>query len=131
VLILIAPMVVAQLVACMPAPTLTPVPPTVTPIPAATATAPAVEKAQASAWVSHSRPSWGSVVTVFAKLTQGDQGVANAEMYCIVRDQDADRRWPSEGFEVTGEDGIAFKAAVPNSMVMGFVARVSDGSRTR
>jgi hypothetical protein len=112
VLTVLASIVAVGLVACKPAPTPTPLPPTDTPIPTATVTVPTVEEVQASAWVSHSRPGWGSILTVFAKLTQDDQGIANAQMYCIVHDADADRRWPSEGFERTGDDGIASTSTI-------------------
>ena len=110
-LTLVAPIAAMLLVACMSASTPTPLSPADTPIPTAgavpTATAPAVEEIQAQAWVSSGRPGWGSVLTVFARLTQGEQGIANAQMYCLIHDADVDRRWPSEGFERTGDDGIA------------------------
>jgi hypothetical protein len=87
-------------------PSPTPLP--VTDVPTIRTAAPLpVDKVQAAAWVSHARPGWGSVQTVFASLTKGGQGVADAQMHSIVHDKDADRRWPSEGFETTGEDGIA------------------------
>jgi hypothetical protein len=102
---ILASIVAVALVACGPTPAPTPLPPTETPIP--TATALPTPALQASAWVSYDRVGEGSVQTVFAKLARGDQGVAHAQMYCIVHDTDASRRWPGTGFEATGEDGIA------------------------
>jgi hypothetical protein len=129
VLVLVALVWVVQLVACMPAPTPTPLPPTDTPVP----TVPAAEQVQASAWVSQGRPGWGSVQTIYARLTQGGQGVAHAQVYSIVHHHDADRRWPGEGFEVTGEDGVASTSFVieedpEGSMIQIDVHFVHEGS---
>lgn len=81
--------------------------PTGTPTPASLATPPPAEEYQATAWASLGRPGWGSVQTVFGKLTKGGERVAQAQMYSIVHDEDADHRWPREGYETTNSDGIA------------------------
>jgi len=129
VLILMLPMVLVLLPTCRPirpaipppikidTPTLDPpstdavvstsVFPSPTDTPNSTVKPQPADEYQATAWTSLNRPGWGSVQTVFARLTQGGRGVANARMYSIVHDPDADRRWPGEGFEVTGEDGVA------------------------
>ncbi len=107
VLILVAPMLAVLLVACMPAPTPTPLSPTNTLISTATAATLPVEAVQARAWAAHSRPGWGSTQTVFGVLTKEGEGIAGAQMYSIVHDQDADHRWPREGFVTTNSDGIA------------------------
>ena len=83
-----------------------------------------VDPYQATAWTSLDRPGWGSVQTVFAKLTKGGQGVANARMYSIVHDQDADRRWPGEGFEVTGDNGIASVSFVVANSPAGYIVHI-------
>jgi len=104
----------------VPTPTLLPPtdPPTltVTPQPA--------DETQATAWVSLARPGWGSVQTVFARLTRAGQGVAQAQMYSVVHDADADRRWPEEGFEVTGDDGTASVSFVVVDAPEGFIVHL-------
>ena len=34
-------------------------------------------------------------------------GVAGAQMYCVVNYKTTDHRWPENGFEMTGGDGVA------------------------
>jgi hypothetical protein len=85
---------------------------------------PTPDNVQVAAWVSIDRPGWGSVQTVFARMTKGSQGVAGAQMYSIVHDQDADRRWPGEGFEPTGADGIASVSFVVPDARAGYIVNV-------
>jgi hypothetical protein len=105
------------LVACMETPTLLPVPtdtpeptatrtplPTSTPLPPTSTPAPGYE---VRAWVALERPGFDSAQTVFGKLTKEEEGVAGAQMYCIVRYGNAEHRWPDEGFETTEDNGIA------------------------
>jgi len=48
-----------------------------------------------------------SIQQVFAKLTKGGEGVAGAQVYVLVRYGGGSRRCPEQGYEVTGEKGIA------------------------
>jgi hypothetical protein len=43
---------------------------------------------------------------VYGKLTLDGVAVEGAQMYCIVHYPEGDVRWPQEGFEVTGSDGM-------------------------
>ena len=94
-----------------PLPTRTPLPPTSTPratdTPAPTATLEHMAGYEVRAWVALERPTFGSAQTVFGKLTKEKEGVAGAQVYCIVRYGNAEHRWPDEGFETTKDRGIA------------------------
>jgi hypothetical protein len=95
------------LLACAPAlPTATPTPRPLVP----TVTPQATSEYAAKAWLSVFESGGARVQRIAGKLTKGGAGVAGAQVYSVVHDESGDRRWPAEGFVLTGSDGVALIA---------------------
>ena len=93
----------------LPAPTSSPLfssPISPLPAPSATPVARADDYA-IQAWALFSKTKVDSIQEVSAKLTQGEEGIAGAQMYALVHYGGKDRRYPEQGFQVTDEKGIA------------------------
>jgi hypothetical protein len=100
----------------LPAPTSSPLfASPISPLPAPSATPVAQADTYAiQSWTLFSKTKVDSVQEVFAKLTQGDEGVAGAQMYVVAHYGGKDHRYPEQGVQLTDEKGIAsvhFRAA--------------------
>jgi hypothetical protein len=93
----------------LPAPTRSPLfSSPISPLPAPSATPVAQTDAYAiQAWTLFSKAKVDTTQEVFAKLTQGEEGVAGAEMYAVAHYGGKDHRYPEQGVELTDEKGVA------------------------
>jgi hypothetical protein len=78
---------------------------TVTPLP--TATLEQVQEYELTAWPAMYQPRLDEIQTIYVQLTRGGEGVAGASAYAVAHYQGGDRRYPAQGYETTGDDGIA------------------------
>ncbi len=87
-----------------PMPTATPGP---TSTPTATPTPPSAIGYRVDAWVDLDRPGWGSMQSVFGKLTRDGAGIEGAQMYTVVHYNWTTFRLPDSGYAVTDSRGTA------------------------
>ena len=72
-----------------------------------TATADRAQGYSATDWPAMNQPKLDEMQTVYAKLVKDGQGVGRASMYVVAHYHSGDRRYPAQGYETTGDDGIA------------------------
>lgn len=72
-----------------------------------TATSEQVQGYQLTVWPALHRPRVDEIQTVYAQFTQGGEGVAGASVYVLAHYHSGDRRYPAQGYETTGDDGMA------------------------
>jgi hypothetical protein len=93
----------------LPAPTTSPLfSSPVSPIPAPSPTPVAqTDEYHLQSWTLFSRTHVDSIQEASGKLTKGEEGVAGAQMYAVVKFGGKDHRYPEQGYETTNEKGIA------------------------
>ncbi len=80
----------------------------ISPLPAPSPTPAAKgEEYAVQSWTLFSRTRVDSLQGVFAKLTRGGEGIAGAQMHALVHYGGKSYRYPEQGSETTGSNGIA------------------------